>query len=281
MSVKESFTEWFQHVLDGFNTYIKPVLDDFAKRFDDVVTNHVQPMVQKAIEFFGKLFDALKLLWDNILSPLVAWLIDVAIPFIANKLDFLGNQFNTWLETVSDVATGVFEALGGVIDFLIGVFTGDWERAWEGVKSIFKGIWDAIVGIVKGKINKIIDALNFMIGKLNALHIDMPDWVESKFGVGSIGFNIPKIPHLANGAVIPPNQQFAAILGDQRSGMNLEAPADLIRQLVAEGIQSAGGTGGELVVNITTELDGRVVARNQVRHINDMTRAAGKPVLLI
>lgn len=281
MSVKESFTEWFQHVLDGFNTYIKPVLDDFAKRFDDVVTNHVQPMVQKAIEFFGKVFDALKLLWDNILSPLVAWLIDVAIPFIANKLDFLGNQFNTWLETVSDVATGVFEALGGVIDFLIGAFTGDWERAWEGAKSIFKGIWDAIVGIVKGKINKIIDALNFMIGKLNALHIDMPDWVESKFGVGSIGFNIPKIPHLANGAVIPPNQQFAAILGDQRSGMNLEAPADLIRQLVAEGIQSAGGTGGEIVVNITTELDGRVVARNQVRHINDMTRAAGKPVLLI
>lgn len=89
------------------------------------------------------------------------------------------------------------------------------------------------------------------------------------------------LPHLANGAVIPPNQQFAAILGDQRSGMNLEAPADLIRQLVAEGIQSAGGTGGEIVVNITTELDGRVVARNQVRHINDMTRAAGKPVLLI
>ena len=281
MSVKEAFTEWFQHVLDGFNTYIKPVLDDFAKRFDDVVTNHVQPMVQKAVEYFSKVFEALKLLWDNILSPLVAWLIDVAIPFIANKLDFLGNQFNTWLETVSDVATGVFEALGGVIDFLIGVFTGDWERAWEGVKSIFKGIWDAIVGIVKGKINKIIDALNFMIGKLNALHIDMPDWVESKFGVGSIGFNIPKIPHLANGAVIPPNQQFAAILGDQRSGMNLEAPADLIRQLVAEGIQSAGGTGGEIVVNITTELDGRVVARNQVRHINDMTRAAGKPVLLI
>ncbi|NBI81634.1 hypothetical protein D3Z48_05970 [Clostridiaceae bacterium] len=280
MSVKESFTEWFQHVLDGFNTYIKPVLDDFAKRFDDVVTNHVQPMVQKAIEFFGKLFDALKLLWDNIFSPLVTWIIDTAMPRIALALDKIGNQFNTWLETVSDVIGGILEALGGVIDFLVGVFTGDWERAWKGLKSIFKGIWDSMVGIVKGVINKIIDALNFVIGKMNLLKFDIPDFVPM-VGGESFGINIPKIPHLANGAVIPPNQQFAAILGDQRSGMNLEAPADLIRQLVAEGIQSAGGTGGEIVVNITTELDGRVVARNQVRHINDLTRAAGKPVLLI
>lgn len=280
MSVKESFTEWFQHVLDGFNTYIKPVLDDFAKRFDDVVTNHVQPMVQKAIEFFGKVFDALKLLWDNIFSPLVTWIIDTAMPRIGLALDKIGNQFNTWLETVSDVIGGILEALGGVIDFLVGVFTGDWERAWKGLKSIFKGIWDSMVGIVKGVINKIIDALNFVIGKMNLLKFDIPDFVPM-VGGESFGINIPKIPHLANGAVIPPNQQFAAILGDQRSGMNLEAPADLIRQLVAEGIQSAGGTGGELVVNITTELDGRVVARNQVRHINDLTRAAGKPVLLI
>lgn len=280
MSVKESFTEWFHHVLDGFNTYIKPVLDDFAKRFDDVVTNHVQPMVQKAVEFFGKIFDALKVLWDNIFSPLVAWIIDKAMPIIALALDTIGNHFNTWLETVSDVIGGILEALGGVIDFLVGAFTGDWERAWEGLKNIFKGIWDSIVGIVKGVINKIVDAMNFLIGKLNLIHIDIPEW--SPIGGGkSFGFNIPKIPHLANGAVIPPNQQFAAILGDQRSGMNIEAPANLIKQMVMEGIQAAGGSGGEIVVNITTELDGRVVARNQVRHINDMTRSAGKPVLLI
>lgn len=288
MAAKRVLVDLFQYIFESINNRIVPVFQDFAKRFDDVVTNHVQPMAEKAIEFFNKLAeglkpiaDALKFLWENVLSPLLAWVIDAMIGGIANKLDFLGNEFNTWLETVSDVATGVFEALGGVIDFLIGIFTGDWERAWEGIKNIVKGIFDAVSGIVKGAINKIIDALNFLIGKLNLLRIDMPDWVESKFGVGSIGFNIPKIPHLANGAVIPPNQQFAAILGDQRSGMNLEAPADLIRQLVAEGIQSAGGTGGEIVVNITTELDGRVVARNQVRHINDLTRAAGKPVLLI
>lgn len=91
-----------------------------------------------------------------------------------------------------------------------------------------------------------------------------------------------KIPRLAQGAVIPPNREFMAVLGDQRSGYNVEAPADLIRQMVIEGIQAAGisgGSGGD--IHITVELDGKVVARNTVHHINDMTRQAGKPVLLI
>lgn len=88
------------------------------------------------------------------------------------------------------------------------------------------------------------------------------------------------IPALARGAVIPPNREFLAVLGDQRSGTNIEAPLETIKQALAEVMQS-NGSGGDIVVNITTTLDGRVLARNQVRHINDMTRQAGKPVLLI
>ena len=86
------------------------------------------------------------------------------------------------------------------------------------------------------------------------------------------------IPALAQGAVLPPNREFLAVLSDQRSGTNIEAPLETIKQALAEVMQSQSG--GEIVVNITTTLDGRVLARNQVRHINDMTRQSGKPVLL-
>lgn len=89
-----------------------------------------------------------------------------------------------------------------------------------------------------------------------------------------------RLPALATGAVIPPNREFMAVLGDQTSGTNVEAPLDTIKQALLEAMREAGGFGGG-DINITVELDGKVVARNTVKHINDMTMRAGKPVLKI
>ncbi|WMT39749.1 hypothetical protein RE628_20485 [Paenibacillus sp. D2_2] len=103
-----------------------------------------------------------------------------------------------------DFTKGIIKALGGLMDFIAGVFTGDWTRAWEGIKTVFSGIWDGIVGILKGAVNIIIDAINFLIAQLNKINIDVPDWVGKIPGVpdvGSIGFNIPKIPKLAKGGL--------------------------------------------------------------------------------
>lgn len=136
----------------------------------------------------------------------------------------------------------------GLIDFLTGVFTGDWQKAWEGIKKMFSAIWESFAVIVKNVVNKIVDILNFFLGIVETVQhrladalsfsIDIPDWVP---GIGGKSFHldvpkvtIPKVPYLATGAVIPPNAPFMAMLGDQRHGMNLEAPEDLIRQIVRE-----------------------------------------------
>lgn len=93
------------------------------------------------------------------------------------------------------------------------------------------------------------------------------------------GYSAAVLPKLANGAVIPPNRQFAAILGDQRSGVNIETPLKTIETALQNVMERYAGSGD---INITVEsvLDGKVIARNTVTHINDMTRSAGKPVLL-
>lgn len=283
MTVKEAFTEWFQHVLDGFNTYIKPVLDDFAEKFDDVVNNHVVPMIEKAVEYFGKCADSARELWETVLKPVVSWIIDIAVPFIASKLAYLGDKFNIFLAVVSDVVGAIFEVLGGLVDFFKGAFTGDLELALEGIKNIFKGVWNGIVGLLEGAVNFIIAGINKLIRALNILHFDIPatPWTDAF----TVGFNIQPIgnvslPRLANGAVIPPNQQFAAILGDQRSGYNVEAPAGLIRQMVIEGIQAAGISGGSgQPIQVNVMLDKRVLARAMVKEVNDMTRQAGRPMI--
>jgi hypothetical protein len=73
----------------------------------------------------------------------------------------------------------------------------------------------------------------------------------------------PQLPRLATGAVIPPNAEFAAILGEQKRGVNVEAPADLIRQIVREEMQGAGG--GDITVTMPVYLDGEKIYDNQKR----------------
>lgn len=170
--------------------------------------------------------------------------------------------------------------LGGIIQFIKGVFTGTWKSAWEGVKKVFSGIWNSIVIIAESAINAVIKGLNWLISKINTIKFTVPSWVP---GVGgkSIGGHLSslsevKLPRLATGAVIPPNKEFLAVLGDQKSGTNIETPlatmVDAFKQAMAE---SGGGT-----TTVVLQLDGKAIARSTVKNINNMTRAAGKPVLL-
>lgn len=172
------------------------------------------------------------------------------------------------------------DILGGIIQFIKGVFTGNWKSAWEGVKKVFSGIWNSIVIIAESAVNAIIKGLNWLISKINTIKFTVPSWVP---GVGgkSIGGHLSSLsevhlPRLATGAVIPPNKEFLAVLGDQKSGTNIETPlatmVDAFKQAMAE---SGGGT-----TTVVIQLDGKEIARSTVKNINNMTRAAGKPVLL-
>ena len=63
------------------------------------------------------------------------------------------------------------------------------------------------------------------------------------------------VPHLASGAVIPPNKEFMAVLGDQKSGTNIEAPLDTIKQAVAEVMgQGGGSSNGDININFNGNL---------------------------
>lgn len=170
--------------------------------------------------------------------------------------------------------------LGGIIQFIKGVFTGNWKSAWEGVKKVFSGIWNSIVIIAESAINAVIKGLNWLISKINTIKFTVPSWVP---GVGgkSIGGHISslsevRLPRLATGKVIPPNKEFLAVLGDQKSGTNIETP---LATMVDAFKQAMAGSGGG-ATTVVIQLDGKEIARSTVKNINNMTRAAGKPVLL-
>lgn len=222
------------------------------------------------VEMAGKGFDQIvkgiklqiKGLGEMIESVFIMILGQEAVESIKNWLSAAWEWFsNTKLYT-----TGIQNILQGIMKFIKGIFTRDWKLAWEGIKQIFKGIWNSIISIVEGAVNLIIRAINWCINQINKINIPVPDWITELTGMESFGFNIPNlsdvsIPRLATGAVIPPNAEFLAMLGDQKHGNNIEAPEELIRQIVREETGSgnivinAHGTMGQLIRLLRLEIE--------------------------
>jgi hypothetical protein len=131
-----------------------------------------------------------------------------------------------------------------------------WETVFTGVKNFVKNTVNSIIALLNGLIFAVAEAINAVISALNNLEIQIPNWVPF-FGGKVWKLNIPpvptaKIPLLASGAVIPPNSRFLAVLGDQKSGRNIEAPESLIRQIVREETQGMGAR--EVTINFAGSL---------------------------
>ena len=110
----------------------------------------------------------------------------------------LGEVLNGFFATASAVWDSIKQIFSGITNFIAGVFTGDWDRAWNGVIDIFSGIWNGLTAIAKAPLNGMISLVNAAISGLNKISVDIPDWVPI-FGGKTFGFDIPKIPYLANG----------------------------------------------------------------------------------
>jgi len=231
-------------------------------------------------------------IWENIKAAFVeAWeAIEAAWSVASAYFTAIWNAIKVTFSPVVEYLSGIFsdawesvkQIFSGVIDFIAGVFTGDWERAWDGIKNIFTGIWNGIVSALEGAVNLIIKGINWLISQLNKVSFTLPDWVPV-IGGNSFGFNIPSIseisiPRLATGSVIPPNREFLAVLGDNKKETEVVSPLSTIEQAL-ENVMSRMGSASPQQINLV--VDGKVLAKVIVPKINDMTRQAGRSVLLI
>jgi hypothetical protein len=126
---------------------------------------------------------------------------------------------------------------GGLIDFIQNAFAGNWSAAWDGLVTAAKGAVNAIIATVNSMIRVVTAGINALF-RLLSLNIELP-------GGGSIGWNLPQftapqIPYLAQGAVLPANKPFLAMVGDQRNGTNIEAPLETIKQALSEVMMQQG-----------------------------------------
>ncbi len=285
--IKDLFLGVGEVIKTVWETTLKPVWDTFMQTVDWLWTKHLKPLLDNFLALVGEFITGALLMINEFVLPLVNAFVEMFGPNIVRAFQTVIDIVGTLFGTFADVISGVITIIRGIIEFLTGVFTGDWKKAWNGIVNIFKGIFEGIGGIIKGVVNVVIDlingmmraitnGLNFVINGMNKINFKMPDWL----GGGSFGLNIPtltapQIPKLATGAVIPPNAEFLAILGDQKSGTNIETPERLLRQIMREEL---GGTGQQQIPNIEIPvyLDNDSIGRAVIKFINEQYNRSGE-----
>ena len=149
-SIANGISSILKTVLTAYNTYILPVLQGLADKLSGLMSGALGETLSKIETFLGKIIDVLKLLWENILVPLINWIIANVVPVLAKIADMIGTKVINIIKTLIKVIGDIIDVLSGVIDFIVGVYTGDWEKAWNGVKGIAEGVWNLIKDIILG-----------------------------------------------------------------------------------------------------------------------------------
>lgn len=158
-SIASGLSEITDKFLEFWNTNVQPVMDNLAAKFDEVMSQHIQPMLDKASELIGSIADALRVLWEEVLQPLIMWIIDNILPVVLPIFENLYQGLLDCFGFIADIFTGFLTVLQGVIDFIVSVFTGDWDGAWNSVQNIVSGIFDTI----KAKINLVLTAVKTIV----------------------------------------------------------------------------------------------------------------------
>ena len=248
---------------------LKPIFDKVMEVLDDIWTEHLKPLVDNFLDFVGVLITGALDIYNDFINPIGNWFVEKFGPPIAKVIGSVIESVGTLVNGVIDSVNHIITALKGIVDFVAGIFTGDWRRAWNGIKDIFSGIWNALVDIAKAPINMIIDLVNGLIGSIedglnwiidgiNTLSFDIPDWVPDWAGGGeTFGFDIPnidlpEIPRLATGTVVPANYgNFLAVLGDNKRETEVVSPLSTIKKAVAEAMAESGGNSPKEIVLYT------------------------------
>lgn len=274
-------------VLKDTSNYLKKI-GDWVKGHKEAIENIA--IVVASFAAAWELVNAAVLVWNAIsgLATVLTTGFGAAVAFLTSPITLvtlaigaliaivvlLVKNWDKVKETAEKVWTKIKEVwhaagewFGGVVDDIFGAFS------WLRDKVV--GIWDSIVGAVRDAVDKIMG----WFGKVGSGSASFSVSAGGASRAAPAPFSaVPaSVPYLAKGAVIPPRSPFAAVLGDQKSGVNVEAPLDTIKQAVADVISKIDIGGGEITINFTGDLAqlARVMTPEITRSIRRQNRALG------
>lgn len=295
-NTNEEFRQW---MIDFYENSLKPIVESIKEALTSLWEEHLKPLWEESLKpLLGDLWETIKGTWD-LIANLIGEIVKIIAPVVANILQMIA-QF---VDDIAGYVGGCIDVLKGIIEFITGIFSGDWEKAWNGIKDIFKGIWEMMVNLVKAPVNLIIGVINGMISgvvaginlvvrAINSISVDIPDWVPL-VGGKHIGFNLsevtaPQIPTLAKGGVL--TSPTLAMVGEYAGADNnpeIVTPQSILKETIDASngeVVSALYQMAQLVIAAINDVDMNVsigddvIAQSAKRGNDDYRNRTGKPL---
>jgi phage-related protein len=280
-TVTDCFKDLWNNVLVPLGTFIGSVMSPVISILGEVLTWLWQYVVVPIADFVGGVFatvweasakvfrenvipninqviSVLQFLWNYVLAPVVDFVWGVWGPVFKEAFKFIGDQ----IKAAKDI-------FSGLINFVTGIFTKDWDQAWSGIVQLFSGIFSVMANNIKlplnlaltyveSFVNKIIDGWNWLKKQINKLSIEIPDWL----GGGKLGFNLAMsskvtLPRFADGGYPAEGQMFIAneagpelvgSIGNRSAVVNNDQIVAAVSKGVYQAVVQAMGQSGNQTV---------------------------------
>lgn len=251
-------------IIEALITIVNTLIDNLPLLIEatmQLVLAVAMAILDNLPEIINALVEVIGAVVEFLLSPEgLGLIVDTGYQLLVGLVTKLPEALTEIMSGIGDIIDDILKAFG----FEEGLGKGLTE-IWDGIWGMIKGVINTVIGGINGMISAVESAINFVIDAINTLSWEIPDWVPF-IGGETFGFDIPnvsfyKIPELAEGAVINPNNPFLAVLGDQQSGVNVEAPLDTIKQAVSEVMGVAPDTQIVIPVYIGQERIETIIAQ--------------------
>ena len=208
VTVLQSIMSVAGQVVTFANTTVKPIIESIFTFITQTVVPIILQTIQTAAPYISAIISGIGTAVMTV-AQIIGQALQMVLPIIQTVITVLLNigqvvipavlaAISVFSQGISDAIAGVKAIFEGIITFITGVFTGNWEQAWQGVKDIFGGIFETLGALFKTPINAVISLINQAIRGINGLGLDIPDWVPL-IGGKKFSINIPEIPMLAKG----------------------------------------------------------------------------------
>lgn len=295
--IKTAISNTKNVLLNAWNQFIKPCWDSIMSKVTELWTNHLKPLVDNFNDFVGVLVSGALSIYNKAIVPLVSWLQEKLQPVFTRVFNAILNIVSPIISGMVDMFHGMITQLKGIVKFITGVFTGDWKKAWTGIKDIFSGIWNNIKAMLKGigksmgnavtetfksvinsalataekTLNAPIKAINGLLGVINKVP-----------GINIPTLNTLSLPRLAQGGWLAANNPRLAVVGDNRREGEIVAPESKIREQVELALSKFKGNAAataqtlKLLIEVLVRYpDGRTV----IKQINETQIKEGRILL--
>jgi hypothetical protein len=282
---KEAVTGAWNGIMDSLNlvwtSTLQPIFNSFTTMLQDIWTNGLQPLWNSFVGFVEQIvllgvdiINAFKPVYDWFVitfGPIIAAVWDVLFKNIGNAINFGLGIFKIFFDYISGVISSIRTIFGGLATFISGVFSGNWKKAWDGIKTIFQGIWDGIKNYLVTIINMMISGINFMIKSalvpVNALIKGWNNTIGKVTGkISEVNIEIPAIKAFKNGGVL--DSPTLGLMGEYpgaSSNKEIVTPEKLMAEVFAEVLKGFFETqqGGDIIIQnfMDSELIEEVISK--------------------